>query len=85
MATVNRKPSPGERELAAKHINKVWKAGIRAVKLPKVTTLAEFAERHPTGRYVVSVRGHALAVINGQPSDSTSGGRWLRGAWKLPE
>lgn len=39
------------------------------------TTLAKFVKNTPTGRYVVLVRGHALAVVDGETIDThpTSG------------
>ncbi len=37
------------------------------------------------GRYVVAVRNHAMAVIDGVVMDDTAAGRHVRGVWKLSE
>ena len=68
----------------AKYVNTAWKAGIREVKLAPRPTLREFITAHPKGRYVVTVRGHALAVINGVASDKTRQSRPLVQAHRVP-
>lgn len=34
--------------------------------VPSLPTLATFRKLHPTGRYLVNVRGHAVALIDGK-------------------
>ena len=46
-------------------------------------TLARFIRLHPEGRFYVRKRGHALAVVDGVPSDSTPTGCILLDAWQL--
>lgn len=44
----------------------------------KAPTLATFVRERPHGRYLVLVRGHALAVIDGVVHDWTNGGSGAR-------
>ena len=46
-------------------------------------TLRKFLRLHPTGRYVVGVRGHALSVIDGEAGDKTRLGCIVREAWQV--
>ena len=41
---------------------------------PECTTVAEFAEDHSHGRYVLITEGHAVAVINGTYYDTWDSG-----------
>ena len=53
------------------------------VPIPRIS-LAEFARRFPTGRYVVHVRGHALAVCDGVIHDWRPAlRRMARAYWKV--
>lgn len=64
------------RENGASSITLWGKAGQRLKHLIEYNhvnegiTLANFIKRHPKGRYVVLVRGHALALINGEIVDT---------------
>ena len=47
-------------------------------------TLKEFCEAHPRGRYWLAVRGHALAVIDGQIHDhALKPRRRVYAAWRF--
>ena len=49
-------------------------------------SLAEFTRRYPTGRFIIDVRRHALAVIDGVIHDwSPKPRRQVIRYWKLPE
>ena len=49
-------------------------------------TVAEFVRRNPIGRYVLHVRGHALAVVDGAVHDWSYGPRRrVRRYWWIPE
>ena len=40
--------------------------------VPKLLTISQFCRKYNKGRYLVIVRGHALAVVDGVPQDWTS-------------
>lgn len=46
-------------------------------------TLRKFLREHPIGRFYLRKRGHAFAVINGVPTDSTSLDVIVLDAWQL--
>ena len=49
-----------------------------------IKTLNQFVKRYPKGRFHVTVRGHALAVIDGVVYDwKHSGKRRIVGAWEI--
>lgn len=41
---------------------------------PQCVTVAEFAEQHPKGRYVLSTQNHVVAVIDGDYFDTWDSG-----------
>jgi hypothetical protein len=46
--------------------------------------LSTFMKRNPTGRFILGIRGHALALVNGKLSDGTSRHSLLNYAWRVP-
>lgn len=61
----------------------VLKSFARKQSLKRQVTLARFIREHSTGRYIVRISGHMLAVIDGVPSDRTPKGSRIRGYWKI--
>lgn len=51
----------------------------------KMATIADFAKKYPRGRFIVIVRGHALAVVDGVVLDSVkrTTRRVVIQAWEL--
>lgn len=41
---------------------------------PRCTTVSEFAEKHPKGRYVLATQNHVVAVVDGDYYDSWDSG-----------
>ena len=67
------------REQGAKTILLWGKAGLKMKHLVNYSaiteegiTLKRFVETHPTGRHIVIVRGHALALVNGRIIDTVN-------------
>lgn len=49
---------------------------------PRMMTVGRFAKSHPTGRYFIRTRGHAVAVCDGRVLDSfDSSRRFVLSAW----
>lgn len=48
-------------------------------------TLQKFLRERPAGAFIVQVPGHALAVVDGVPSDNTKLTRRVIAAWKAVE
>lgn len=65
-------------------IGNYWSRQRRAVGRP---TLAQFAAEHKTGRYVIVIRSHAFAMIDGVQYDTAKNGTRSRvmGYIKIPE
>lgn len=62
-----RKPGGGMYDAPA--IAALEAAGLRQEPSPGSITLARFRDQHPRGRYVIFVRGHTLAVVDGHFHD----------------
>ena len=75
---------PGRRFKAPLVIEQAKARGIRFRKLRfSGKTLSKFIRQHPTGRYYLRKTGHALAVVDGKPSDGTGLGSIITHAWQL--
>jgi len=46
-------------------------------------TISRFCKKHPKGKFYVCVRGHALAILDGVPSDNTSTRKFVCAAWRI--
>jgi hypothetical protein len=44
--------------------------GVRPLRHRSLGTLQNFCKNHPTGRYVIRIKGHALAIVDGVINDS---------------
>lgn len=56
-------------------------------KINKGCTLAKFVEQHQEGRYIVYIKGHVLALVDGDVIDTIKNSASARvlAAWKVPE
>ena len=59
--------------------NSVWGAylldeGLEAKMVPNVTTVRNFARKHPKGTYIVGTGSHVVAVIDGDYIDTWDSG-----------
>ena len=54
--------------------SKGYKRGVLPNECPECYTVDDFCEDNPTGRYVVSIPGHVVAVVNGKYFDSWDSG-----------
>lgn len=60
--------------------------GISNKKGSKRPTVDEFAKKHPTGRYILSVANHVVACVDGKYYDTwDSGYKCLYGYYELKE
>jgi hypothetical protein len=60
--------------------NAVWADYLKALGFKRYTvygkqTVAEFADRHPHGRYIIGTGNHAVAVVDGDIIDSWDSGQ----------
>jgi hypothetical protein len=54
--------------------SKGFKRGTLPDTCPDCYTVSEFCKEHPRGRYVVSIPGHVVAVVNGEYYDTWDSG-----------
>lgn len=78
-----RKPGRGFRSMlligyAQRNLNMVF---IR--ETPGRMTLKRFAREYNKGRYYVTIRQHALAIIDGEIMDGSKPGSIIRNAWRF--
>ena len=60
---------------AMKELGNFEYTGVSNAKGTKRPTVAEFAKAHPTGRYILNVANHEVAVVDGQYFDTWDSGR----------
>lgn len=74
-----------DHDFLAKYLKRYDKLSFKAVKGEPRIKLCEFANSHPTGAYVVTVRKHAVAVVDGVILDWwDSSYLTVYNAWKIP-
>lgn len=74
-----------DHDFLAKYLKSYEKLSFKAVEGEPRMKLCEFADSHRRGVYVVSVRKHAVAVVNGVILDSwDSSYLTVYNAWKIP-
>lgn len=56
---------------------KGWRRGAFVDVCPDCYTVQDFCNEHPTGRYVLAISGHVVAVINGEYWDAWDSGQEL--------
>jgi hypothetical protein len=71
------------RRTRTKTLKSALKGFGRCVSLKRGITIERFARERASGTYLVRVRGHMLAIVDGVPSDSTARGRRIVQYWAL--
>jgi hypothetical protein len=68
---------------AVLQVREEWGQKYRTLKRGVGGTLANFIATHPIGSFVVTVRRHAIAIVNGAANDDTHPRRIIKQAYKL--